>query len=100
MTTDPLEGMTQAKWGSLSQAQREKLRLPATPLMMAPFLGKHVEVVTHSGEMRRFWVGRSTGWAPCYLEKDRQDNVGGYACDQRGYISVKEIEAPKRKRRA
>jgi hypothetical protein len=30
--------------------------------------GKRVEVVDASGETRRFYVGKSTGWAPVHLE--------------------------------
>ncbi|WP_200376926.1 hypothetical protein [Thiocystis violacea] len=32
-------------------------------------------------EIRRFWVGRSTGWMPCHLSISRRSAHGGYPVD-------------------
>ena len=39
--------------------------------------GKRVEVVDKNGETRRFYVGKSTGWAPIHLEIKTQESHGG-----------------------
>jgi hypothetical protein len=41
--------------------------------------GKRVEIAQPDGETRRFWVGKSTGWAPCHLEIARRNSTGGPA---------------------
>lgn len=41
--------------------------------------GKRVEVVDCDGITRRFWVGRSTGWAPCHIALTRISQQGGAA---------------------
>lgn len=42
--------------------------------------GKRVELEDDWG-VRRFWVGRSTGWIPCHLEiKTRRSTGGGAVC--------------------
>lgn len=40
-------------------------------------LGSRVEVTTPDGEKSRFWVGKSTGWMPCYLEVKTKRSRGG-----------------------
>lgn len=39
--------------------------------------GKRVEVTEHSGEKRRFYVGKSTGWMPSHLEIKQINSSGG-----------------------
>ena len=75
----PLAGMTQAKWDSLTPAQRDALRSDAglTPQLVGLERAR-VEVVDHDGTRRRFIVGRSTGWIPCHLELKRRDSSGGH----------------------
>ena len=34
-----------------------------------------------TGEVVRFWVGRSTGWQPCHLEVKTRRSRGGLAAD-------------------
>ena len=53
-------------------------------------LGRRVEVVTMYGETRRFNVGKSTGWMPCYLEVENARTRGGCAAE-REYQSVKVV---------
>lgn len=52
--------------------------------------GWRVEVVTTYGETRRFYVGRSTGWAPAHLEIKLRTSTGGFAAD-RAYASVRKL---------
>jgi hypothetical protein len=53
--------------------------------------GCRVEVVTQYNEIRRFIVGKSTGWLPIHLELARRDSSGGPGAD-REYKSVRVIE--------
>lgn len=87
-----LEGMTQAKWDSLTQSQRNALRSDAglTPQLKG-LEGCRVEVVTTYGETRRFIVGRSTGWVPCHLEVHNRRSHGGPSAE-REYASVRVIK--------
>ncbi len=39
--------------------------------------GRRVKVTTPAGDVSRFWVGKSTGWAPIHLEIPRRDSSGG-----------------------
>jgi hypothetical protein len=50
--------------------------------------GKRVEVVDAYGERRRFYVGKSTGWAPCHLEIARKNSTGGPAVSGSPFKSV------------
>lgn len=43
--------------------------------------GCRVEVTTTYNEVRRFYVGKSTGWCPCHLEIARCDSTGGGAAE-------------------
>lgn len=51
------------------------------PVHLEPALkglkGRRVEVTYPDGDKSRFWVGQSTGWAPCHLEIARRDSSGG-----------------------
>lgn len=83
--------MTQSKWDILSPAEREKVRdLSDLNPQLTPYIGWRVEVVTDSGETRRFIVGQSTGWRPCYLEISRRNALGGGAAEKH-YASVKPL---------
>lgn len=89
---DPLEGMTQEKWNRLSEVERARLRSPVN--LTTQLLGKEgcrVEVVTMSGERRRFIVGRSTGWKPCHIELKNRTSSGGVSAE-REYKSVRHLE--------
>lgn len=61
------------------------------PVELSPQLkgleGRRVEVVTLSGEKRRFIVGRSTGWLVTHLEVFRANSSGGQVAE-REYKSV------------
>ncbi len=53
--------------------------------------GRRVEVVTHYGERRRFWVGKSAGPIPVHLEIARRTSHGGTAVSYEGYQSVRVV---------
>lgn len=86
-----LTGMTQAKWDSLSSAERDSMRdYSGLTEQLRGLEGWRVEVVTTYGERRRFIVGRSTGWRPCHIEISRRNAFGGFAaCSQ--YASVRKL---------
>jgi hypothetical protein len=44
--------------------------------------GRRVEVMTMYGEIRRFTVGKSTGFIPCHLEVCRASASGGPAAEK------------------
>ena len=50
--------------------------------------GKRVEVVDRFGTVRRFQVGRSTGWMPIHLEVARRTSSGGCAAYGHPFKSV------------
>lgn len=52
--------------------------------------GRRVEVVTTYNEIRRFWVGCSTGFIPCHLEISKSNSSGGPAAEYE-YKSVKVV---------
>lgn len=93
MSTLPerLQGMTQAKWNALTTDQRKSMQTHQNlTSQLIGLEGDRVEVITTYGEQRRFWVGRSTGWAPCHLEVHNTRSTGGPAAE-REYQSVKVI---------
>lgn len=86
-----LAKMTHSKWEKLSEAERKKLRSDAglTPQLIG-LEGWRVEVEDIDGTLRRFNVGRSTGWIPCHIELARIDSNGGGGC-QLEYTSIRKI---------
>lgn len=78
-------------WRKMTEAERAKIRSEPYPEMLKPYKGDRVEVVTTYGETRRFWVGVSTGWQPCYLEVKKANSDGGPGCEHT-YRSVKLIK--------
>lgn len=60
------------------EATGERCLCDLTPQLIG-LEGKRVEVEDNFGEVRRFWVGRSTGWIPIHLEITRNGNHGGGA---------------------
>ncbi len=88
-----LEGMTQAKWNSLTAQQREQMRdYSDLRPELSGLEGYRVEVLDADGEKRRFIVGRSTGWKPINLEIKRRNSWGGDPCDSRGYKVLRVLE--------
>ncbi len=87
-----LDGMTHARWMSLTEAQRRALRSDAgLTRQLIGLEGQRVEVVTTDGETRRFWVGRSTGWQPCHIEiKTARSRDGSPAAST--YASVRVVD--------
>lgn len=53
--------------------------------------GKRVEVVDSSGEKRRFWVGKSTGFIPVHLEIHNTRSTGGGAVMGTPFKSVRVV---------
>ena len=41
--------------------------------------GKRVEVTMPEGHSYRFWIGKSTGWMPCHIERKISRSRGGGA---------------------
>lgn len=84
--------MTQAKWDSLSPAERDAIRdySDLSPQLIG-LEGWRVSVIRGDGTSDRFIVGRSTGWKPCHLEIRRRSSHGGAAAD-RTYQAVEVIE--------
>lgn len=84
-----LDGMTQDRWAAMTVAERDKVRSPKNlTAQLVGLEGKRVEVKTHYGETRRFWVGKSTGWATSHLEILKRNSSGGCACES-SYASVR-----------
>jgi hypothetical protein len=54
--------------------------------------GKRVEVRIPGQAPHRFYVGRSTGWMPCHLEKARRDSSGGGAVYMPEGATVRTVE--------
>jgi hypothetical protein len=83
--------MTQDKWDRLSAAEKNAIRSDAGLTDQLKGLeGKRVEVVTDYGETRRFYVGRSSGWIPCHIERKLSTSHGGVGADKH-YASVRVI---------
>lgn len=89
--------MTHEEWMALTPAQREAQRAPAYPACLAPYLGMRIECTDSFGERRRFWVGKSTGWQPAYLEVKTRRSMGGIACDSTGYTDIRIIDTERSK---
>lgn len=87
-----LQGMTQARWSALSPAQRDSMRsFQNLTTQLIGLEGDRVEVVSVTGETYRFWVGRSTGWAPCHLEIHNARSFGGGPA-AKAYQSVRVVK--------
>ncbi len=83
--------MTQSKWNTLSQGEREALRdnSDLTPQLVG-LEGHRVEVIDAYGERRRFIVGKSTGWRPIHLEIKTRRSLGGEAASKQ-YKNVRDL---------
>ena len=78
METDPLYGMTQRRWDSLTPMQREQLRdLSDLSPQLRGLEGYQVAVETFDGVTRAFWVGISTGWRPTHFEVAALSSASG-----------------------
>lgn len=53
--------------------------------------GQRIEVTYEWGEKERFYVGRSTGWIPCYIGIKRIDSIGGMAISTDAIIHIKPL---------
>ena len=60
--------------GTLRVISNENLDERLTPFYKS---GERVEVIEPDGTKNRFWVGKSTGWKPCYLEIKKRNSYGG-----------------------
>lgn len=91
-TANRLGGMTQAVWESLTPRQRDEMRdMSGLTPHLTGLEGWRVEVKDLDGGMRRFIVGRSTGWRPCHMEIHNRRSRGGDPARKR-YLSVRKIE--------
>jgi hypothetical protein len=86
--------MTRDEWSKLSDNDKAKLwptynteqrkhlaDLSAITPQLNGLEHKRVEAVRKTGEVVRFYVGRSTGWRPCHLEIMRMTSTGGQSAD-------------------
>ena len=88
---DRLKGMTQARWNSLPESEKVKLRVDCGTAQLKGLEGWRVEVVDAEGcKPRRFIVGKSTGWRPVHLEIKTYRSTGGFSARDR-YHSVRTI---------
>lgn len=88
---NPLAGMTQAKWNTLTPAQKEAIRdYSGLNPQLKGLEGWRVEVTNNEGEVYRFIVGRSTGWIPCHIEIKNARSSGGMAA-RSSYKSVRAL---------
>lgn len=88
---DLLKDMTQARWDRLSPAERHAMRdMSGLTPQLRGLEGRRVEVTTLYGETRRFWVGMSTGWRPCHIERKTTRSLGGPSAE-REYASVRVV---------
>lgn len=85
--------MTHERWQAMPETERVKLRkLGGLTKQLIGLEGHRVEAVRETGEVVRFYVGRSTGWEPCHLEIKRINSSGGLPAD-RAYKSVRKLSA-------
>jgi hypothetical protein len=83
--------MDQMTWDTLSESEKSKVRSDAgLSDQLKGLEGKRVEVVTDYGETRRFYVGRSSGWVPCHIERKLATSRGGIGAHKH-YASVRVI---------
>jgi hypothetical protein len=88
-----LSTMTQALWNQMTVAQRDAMRSDAgLTKQLIGYEGKRVEVVDRDGTVRRFWVGRSSGWIPCHIELKRRTSTGGQSVYGAPYRSIRIVE--------
>ena len=84
--------MTQDVWNRMTEAEKRVHRdLSQLSPQLVGLEGKRVRAVAADGEVRRFIVGRSTGWVPVHLEIRTRRSMCGDPAD-RHYQSVMEIE--------
>lgn len=75
--------MDQMTWDRLSPQEREDRRdYSALSPQLKGLEGWRVEVETTYGEVRRFIVGRSTGWVPIHLEVKTRRSHGGMGAER------------------
>ena len=67
----------------------EKVLTDLTPQLLN-LEGWRVEVETIYGEIRRFIVGKSTGWKPVHLEVKTRRSLGG-DCAEKEYKKVTQL---------
>ncbi len=73
-----------------AHASGRRLSCMLTP-QLTGLEGKRVEVVDAYGEVRRFIVGRSTGWLPIHLEIESRRDTGGGGVTGAPFRSVRVV---------
>lgn len=85
-----LSTMTQAIWDQMTISERSAIRSDAgLTKQLIGYEGKRVEVVEQDGTVRRFWVGRSSGWIPCHIELKLRTSTGGHSAHGAPYRSIR-----------
>lgn len=79
-------------WQKMTPAERQAhVDLSDLRPELSGLEGWRVEATDSYGEVRRFYVGKSTGWKPIHLEVKTRRSMGGDACDRRGYTNVRPL---------
>lgn len=91
--------MTQAKWDTLPEHERERLRdTSGLCRQLLGLEGWRVAVIdTMTGERRRFIVGRSSGWRPCHIELANRRSIAGVSA-RIDYLKVQALYQVRGKR--
>lgn len=66
-----MEKMTQAKWDALSAIDRDKIRDISELHPKLIGLESRTIICMRNGKIRKFRVGRTTGWRPVHLAMSR-----------------------------
>jgi hypothetical protein len=85
--------MDMATWQGMTSTQRAVYQSQHTGGLSPQLIGKEgmrVEVEDNDGDVRRFWVGKSTGWAQIHLEVKTTRSMGGDPA-AREYRSVRVV---------
>lgn len=53
--------------------------------------GQRIEVTYKWGEKERFYIGKSTGWKPCWLTIKKSNSFGGAGLSQDSVVSIKSL---------
>jgi len=78
-----LDNMTQECWNRLPQNERNAAQdLSGLSPQLVGLEGYRVEVEDNLGKVRRFIVGRSSGWRPCHITLRTVRSRAGHPADR------------------
>lgn len=90
--------MSHLLWKSMSAEDRKRWReergITPKPECLAPYLHKRVVAIYENADQEVvFWVGRSSGWEPVYLELASRGATTGDPASRAGYWHIREVES-------